>query len=49
MTLAVFFFSIQDVDLLPEGDWTLIGEKGIELSDGQKARLCLARYVKCLA
>ncbi|CAH3029808.1 unnamed protein product [Porites evermanni] len=35
----------QDVDLLPEGDWTLIGEKGIELSDGQKARLCLARAV----
>lgn len=34
-----------DLASLPEGDGTLVGEKGISLSGGQKARLSLARAV----
>ncbi|KAJ2635833.1 hypothetical protein GGF40_003368 [Coemansia sp. RSA 1286] len=34
-----------DLDVLPAGDLTEIGEKGINLSGGQKARLSLARAV----
>jgi len=32
-----------DLEILPEGDETLIGEKGITLSGGQKARISMAR------
>lgn len=35
----------RDIQLLPYGDHTLIGEKGINLSGGQKARINLARAV----
>lgn len=34
-----------DLSILPDGDQTLVGEKGISLSGGQKARLSLARSV----
>uniref|UniRef100_A0A7E4VBL5 Multidrug resistance-associated protein 1 n=1 Tax=Panagrellus redivivus TaxID=6233 RepID=A0A7E4VBL5_PANRE len=35
----------QDMSILPMGDLTEIGEKGINLSGGQKARISLARSV----
>ena len=35
----------QDIDEMPFGDETLIGERGVNLSGGQKARVNLARCV----
>lgn len=34
-----------DLEIFPEGDATMVGEKGITLSGGQKARLALARAI----
>ena len=34
-----------DFKLLAEGDMTIVGEKGVTLSGGQKARLALARAI----
>lgn len=36
---------LRDLEILPAGDATEIGEKGINLSGGQKARISLARAV----
>ncbi|EDW73918.2 uncharacterized protein Dwil_GK21659 [Drosophila willistoni] len=35
----------RDLSLLPHGDATIVGERGISLSGGQKARISLARAV----
>ena len=35
----------KDLKQLPFGDKTLVGERGVSLSGGQKARLTLARYI----
>lgn len=36
---------LSDYEVLPDGDRTVVGEKGISLSGGQKARIALARSV----
>jgi len=36
----------QDFQLLPHGDRTIVGERGVTLSGGQKARINLARCVR---
>ena len=41
------FLSLQDLELFASGDSTLVGERGVVLSGGQKARISLARLV-CL-
>ncbi|KAI6657774.1 Multidrug resistance-associated protein 4-like [Oopsacas minuta] len=35
----------EDIQLFPQGDFTLIGERGVTLSGGQKTRVSLARSV----
>jgi ATP-binding cassette subfamily C (CFTR/MRP) protein 4 len=34
----------KDMSIFPQGDKTLVGDKGLTLSGGQKARINLARY-----
>lgn len=34
---------VQDMDLLPGGDLAMVGDRGANLSGGQKARVNLAR------
>lgn len=36
-------FFLQDIELMPNGDATLIGDRGVSLSGGQRARVSLAR------
>ena len=43
MTFILAPLHFQDILDLPHGDLTLVGEKGVVLSGGQKARVCLAR------
>ena len=35
----------KDLELLPMGENTLVGEKGINLSGGQRARICMFVYL----
>ena len=35
---------LKDFEQFPEGDLTVVGERGVSLSGGQRARINLARY-----
>lgn len=36
-----------DFEQFPYGDRTIVGDRGVSLSGGQRARINLARYVEC--
>ena len=40
-----YLTTIQDIELFPNGLYTVVGERGVQLSGGQKARVNLARAV----
>ena len=41
--ITIDLYNLKDLLMLPEGENTMIGEKGINLSGGQRARVSLAR------
>jgi ABC-type multidrug transport system fused ATPase/permease subunit len=47
LSLAIIFICFKDLELLVYGENTLVGEKGINLSGGQRARICM--YIKLIA
>ena len=45
---AFCILQLQDLELFHDGDSTIVGERGLVLSGGQKARISLARLIALL-